>query len=148
MAKQRNFLSDVRYHETLCAFCGSAPALFLCDFAIGFGIAGWTSTNMVQAAKVGRLEDFDSERGLPYTDFDQEPFTCDAPLCEKCRTYVGNFFACGKEGFAESHDLCPFHKDKRERLRCINASEAEKARIRAWKFMVTTKVKVFAGGQA
>lgn len=35
--------------------------------------------------------------------------TCDAPLCEACRTKVSNTFVCGKNPRMDSMDYCPTH---------------------------------------
>lgn len=38
-----------------------------------------------------------------------ESITCDAPLCDRCRTYLGPTFFCGPGGAVDSQDRCPKH---------------------------------------
>lgn len=75
--------------------CGN-PALFLCDARVKF-----TRDELVARARAG-------ERCNGATK------SCDAPLCEKCRTRVGSTFVCSRGGArnrcdGDSVDMCPQH---------------------------------------
>lgn len=70
-----------------CMFCGD-PATLLCDGNLGF------------PQKI----DGDNEYRDPF-----HPYTCDAPMCEKCGTQMMRVFVSGKKPYAGVHtvDHCP-----------------------------------------
>lgn len=70
-----------------CMFCGSSATL-LCDGKIGF------------------LPRYES--GFEFPDV-LHPFTCDAPMCDRCGTQLMKIFVCGKRPHAGIHttDHCP-----------------------------------------
>lgn len=113
-----------------CAFCGRL-ATRLCDYVLGFSIAGWSECTLPTAFKVGRLDEYVAGKGLPCTDLNSECYTCDAPICESCRVEVG-MWTCS--GVPEAIDHCPAHATARMPPGvCITAEGAESARRRVWK---------------
>lgn len=103
-----------------CAFC-DAPSTHLCDFE-----HGWSHWE----------DDVDSKgKTRRVMSMQGSVMTCDAPICEACRTQVGILFG---KGFVETKDHCPVHRE-RERVRFIDAGEksageVEAIRLRDWKF--------------
>jgi hypothetical protein len=98
-----------------CICCGGR-AEWLCDFAIGWPIAG-------------HFED-----GTPYTGRDEGgtfplPFTCDAPLCDACRRRVG--WIRNKQ-FSSTVDYCPIHAGMRPCIEPMEPSEAMRKRRDVW----------------
>ena len=95
-----------------CVFCGRA-ATRLCDFNIGFEID-------------------ETHTRWPCCKSDGESYTCDAPLCEQCRTVVGMTTITG---VPTDVDYCPFHVKLKGNYiaRPMTKHEAERLRIAAWK---------------
>ncbi|HHT0302088.1 hypothetical protein [Raoultella planticola] len=70
-----------------CMFCGGSASL-LCDGYIGFPPK--------------------DENGLTFPDI-LHPFTCDAPICDRCGTQMMKIFVCGKRPYSgiKTVDHCP-----------------------------------------
>lgn len=112
--------------KSKCMFC-CAQAAYLCD-----GLIGWDADE----DEDGHLY---SCRGM---------FTCDAPMCEGCRTWHGNIFFSGRTGGMETRDYCPIcegihqaggririaphRKDSAIPEPCLTAEQAEVIRQAHW----------------
>lgn len=92
--------------SAICIFCGLYRADLLCDFIIGF-----------------KMEMYEGRRVFSP---DIEMFTCDMPICEKCRVQGDPLFICGKRGAIEIPDFCPIHHmgQIHGENPCITAEEA------------------------
>jgi len=90
-----------------CAYC-ERPAEYLCDFVLRHG---WFSQAIADAIAAGR-ELTSEEWGQAICNPDEVFMeTCDRPLCEIHRHFVGNVFYDGdaKHTFMDSRDMCPGH---------------------------------------
>lgn len=82
--------------DVACLVCGQ-DADRLCDYILGRDIDKVSRDVLVH----GKIE-----------SCDEPHFTCDAPLCSECRAVGGHMHGVEKgEGWSETTDLCPAHKD-------------------------------------
>ena len=119
--------------DAKCAFCDS-PATRLCDFILGFEIAGWTKCGGQAALNANRFEEFVPGKGLPYTSSGSQCFTCDAPICSACSRHHGNTFFDGdkKHTMVDTIDTCPIHVTLGAKAPVISAETADKIRMQLW----------------
>jgi hypothetical protein len=107
-----------------CLFCGQKATL-LCDYTIGIEKAG------TARGTGGRPYNY-ATAGGEYSPFPDkrasEMFTCDAPMCEKCSTFINCLFL--NPGGAETVDYCKYHAQRTPLTRepVITALEAERER--------------------
>ena len=127
--------SEMARKDQECATCGNSATL-LCDFVLGFEIKGWKLCTGQAALNANRFEDFVPGKGLPYTGSGSEMYTCDAPICDQCATYIGPIFFDGDKTHTaiESVDVCPLHGGHQfYRSPIITAEQAERIRRQTWK---------------
>lgn len=76
----------------LCHYCGK-KAIVLCDGPLAFLSDNGQHYNTPTSER---------ERGTR----PMQAFTCDRPMCRSCVGWSSTIFACGKDGYIDSHDLC------------------------------------------
>jgi hypothetical protein len=99
-----------------CFYCDK-PATHFCDYKIGGPIGGYE--------RVGPIEKCTFRACFTIQPF----YTCDMPMCDEHKTFVGTFHASGKESWSETIDHCPEHAHgKPEDPYPITEEEAEAIR--------------------
>lgn len=110
-----------------CISCGQ-PSTRLCDFCIGWPIAGFKRVGAPSENRFMALVGQGEGGEMPL------PFTCDAPICNACTRQIGLIHFSGKDAGAESIDRCPQHADnvERERIVPMMKDEADAIRRDVW----------------
>lgn len=106
-----------------CIQCG-APSSRLCDFCIGWPIAEYVRVGQPSENRFMALVGTNGAGEAPL------PFTCDAPLCDRCTKEVGRIHMSGKSGMVDPIDRCPQHAGDIAGERIVPMTEEEAGVIR------------------
>lgn len=109
-----------------CIKCG-APSTRLCDFCIGWPIAEYVRVGQPSENRFMALTGSNAAGETPL------PFTCDAPLCDRCTKEVGRIHMSAKVGMVDPIDRCPLHTDiAADRIVPMDQAEADALRRDVW----------------